>query len=39
MEPLGYVGHGKSCFGPFGNGVSVNARQVHGFAPDAPSAQ
>jgi hypothetical protein len=30
MEPLGYVGHGKSRFGPFRNGVSVNARQVHG---------
>jgi hypothetical protein len=30
MEPLGDVGHGKSCFGPFGNGVSVRARQVHG---------
>jgi hypothetical protein len=21
-----YVGHGESCFGPFGNGVSVGTR-------------
>jgi hypothetical protein len=24
------VGHVISCFGPFGGGVSVSARQVHG---------
>jgi hypothetical protein len=30
MEPLSDVGHGKSRLGPFGNGVSVRARQVHG---------
>jgi hypothetical protein len=27
---LGDVGHVKSCFGPFGDGVSVGPRQVHG---------
>jgi hypothetical protein len=26
MELLGDVGHVKSCFGPFGDGVKVNAR-------------
>jgi hypothetical protein len=31
MELLGDVGHVKSCFSPFGDGVSVIARQVHGF--------
>jgi hypothetical protein len=31
MEPLGGVGHVISCFGPIGDGVSVSARQVHGF--------
>jgi hypothetical protein len=30
MEPLGGVGHVISCFGPFEDGVSVSARQVHG---------
>jgi hypothetical protein len=30
MELLGDVGHGESCFGPFVDGVSVGARQVHG---------
>ena len=30
MQPLGDVGHVKSRFGPFGDGVSVGARQVHG---------
>jgi hypothetical protein len=30
MELLGDVGHGESCFGPFEDGVSVGARQVHG---------
>jgi hypothetical protein len=30
MELLGNVGHVKSHFGPFGDGVSVSARQVHG---------
>jgi hypothetical protein len=26
MELLGDVGHVESCFGPFGDGVSVSAR-------------
>jgi hypothetical protein len=26
MEPLSDVGHVKSCFDPFGDGVSVSAR-------------
>jgi hypothetical protein len=30
MELLGDVGHVESCFGPFGDSVSVGARQVHG---------
>jgi hypothetical protein len=30
MELLGDEGHVESCFGPFGDGVSVGARQVHG---------
>jgi hypothetical protein len=30
MEPLGDMGNVESRFGPFGNGVSVGARQVHG---------
>jgi hypothetical protein len=30
MEPLGDVGNVESRFGPFRNGVSVGARQVHG---------
>jgi hypothetical protein len=30
MELLGDVGHVKSCFGPFGDGVSIGARLVHG---------
>jgi hypothetical protein len=30
MELLGEVGHVESCFGPFGDGVSVSAREVHG---------
>ena len=30
MELLGDMGHGKSCFVPFGDGVSVGARFVHG---------
>jgi hypothetical protein len=30
MEPLGGVGHVKSCFSPFGDGISVSARQVRG---------
>jgi len=30
MELLGDMGHVESCFGPFGDGVSVSARQVHG---------
>jgi hypothetical protein len=30
MELLGVVGHVKSCFDLFGDGVSVSARWVHG---------
>jgi hypothetical protein len=30
MELLGDVGHVESCFGPFGDGVSVGARKVDG---------
>jgi hypothetical protein len=30
MQLLGDVGQVESCFGPFGDGVSVGARQVHG---------
>ena len=30
MELLGDTGHAESRFGPFGDGVSVVARQVHG---------
>ena len=30
MVLLGDVGHVESRFGPFGDGVSVGARQVHG---------
>jgi hypothetical protein len=26
MELLGDVGHGESCFGPFGDNVRVSAR-------------
>jgi hypothetical protein len=29
MELLGDVGHVESCFGPFGDSVSVGARLVH----------
>ena len=28
MEHLGDTGHVESCFGPFGDGVSVGARHV-----------
>jgi hypothetical protein len=31
MELLGDVGHVKSRFGLFGDGVSVSVREVHGF--------
>jgi hypothetical protein len=30
MELLGDVGHVESRFGPFGDSVSVRARQLHG---------
>jgi hypothetical protein len=30
MELLGDMGHVESRFGPSGNSVSVDARQVHG---------
>jgi hypothetical protein len=30
MELLGDVDQGESCFGPFEEGVSVGARQMHG---------
>jgi hypothetical protein len=33
MELLGDMGHVKSCFGPFGDGVSIGARLVHGLRP------
>ena len=32
IELLGDVGHVESCFGPFGDGVSVGAR----FEPNVP---
>jgi hypothetical protein len=30
MELLGDEGHVESCLGPFGDGVSIGARYVHG---------
>jgi hypothetical protein len=30
MELLGDVGHMESCFCSFGDGVTVNAKKVHG---------
>jgi hypothetical protein len=30
MELLGGVGHVESCLGPFGDGVSISERLVHG---------
>ena len=30
MELLADVGHVESCFSPFGDGVFVSARKVHG---------
>jgi hypothetical protein len=36
MELLGDVGQGKSCFGPFGDGVSVGASKVHGLRQTYP---
>jgi hypothetical protein len=30
MELLHDVGHMESCFGPFGDSVSVGVRKVHG---------
>jgi hypothetical protein len=30
MKLLGDMGHIESCLGPFGDGVSVCAREVHG---------
>jgi hypothetical protein len=30
MDLLRDVGHVQSCFDPFGDGVSVGAREVHG---------
>ena len=33
MEHQGGVGRVESCFGPFGDTVSVGARYVHGFGP------
>ena len=30
MELLGDMGHVESSFGPFGDSVSVGARQLHG---------
>jgi hypothetical protein len=31
MELLGDMGHIKSCFGQFGDGISIGARWGHGF--------
>ena len=39
MELLGDMGYVESHFFPFGDSVSVGARQVHGFALDVPQAQ
>jgi hypothetical protein len=36
IELLGDVRHVESHFGPFGHGVFVGARQLHGFAPNVP---
>ena len=36
MEILGDVGHVEPRFGPFGDSVSVGARQVHDFRPLVP---
>ena len=38
MELQGDMGHVESRFGPFGDTVSVGARQVHGFGPFGESA-
>jgi hypothetical protein len=32
MELLGDVAHVESCFGPFSDGVSVKAKQLHGLS-------
>ena len=39
MGLLGDVGNVESCFSPFGDSVSVDARQVLGFASNIPQAQ
>jgi hypothetical protein len=36
MELQGDVGHLESRFGPFGDGVSVGARQMHGLLQTYP---
>jgi hypothetical protein len=33
------MGHVEYCFGPFGDNISVSAREVYGFAPNVPQAQ
>jgi hypothetical protein len=38
MELLGDMGHVEICFGPIGNGVSIGAREVHGFSQKVPLA-
>jgi hypothetical protein len=36
IEVLGDVGHMESCFGPFGDSVSVHARLVHSLRQTGP---
>jgi hypothetical protein len=36
LQLLCDVGHLESCFGPFGDGVSVGARWVHGLRQNVP---
>jgi hypothetical protein len=38
MELLGDLGRVESRFGPYGDGVSVGAKYLHGFAPNVPYA-
>jgi hypothetical protein len=39
MELLGDMGHVESCFGLFGDSVSVGAGWVHNFLPNVRQAQ
>jgi hypothetical protein len=36
MELFGDMGHGESCFGLFGDGVSIGARRGHGLCQTYP---